>query len=278
MTRVIIEIVSDQLISVQPNGLTPTPVSTVKETHVKKEVPLFCSSSSPNMRSSLFSRPFARINCSSILNVNKLFYSFFIINLLILNVFGQYSDSSNEYSYRFERPYSQQPRPYNQYPSPQVPSFSSSSSSSLSSSSPSQSASASLSGSSFAFTDPLNPFPSSNAAQRSCYDEQGKARRCVPPFENAAYLRPVEATNTCGEKHPYITYYCVQTPNREDRNQRTCDGKCRRGDHPVNFINDFHDNATQTWWQSETMYDGIEFPKTVNITLHLGESTFNSLN
>ncbi|XP_015786767.1 laminin subunit gamma-1-like [Tetranychus urticae] len=121
------------------------------------------------------------------------------------------------------------------------------------------------------YNDPLNPFPSLNAAQRSCYDEQGKARRCVPPFENAAYLRPVEATNTCGEKYPYLTTYCVQTPNREDR-VRTCDGKCRRGDHTVQYINDFHDNATQSWWQSETMYDGIEYPKTVNITLHLGKS------
>ncbi|XP_025016968.1 laminin subunit gamma-1-like [Tetranychus urticae] len=120
------------------------------------------------------------------------------------------------------------------------------------------------------YNDPLNPFPSLNAAQRSCYDEQGKARRCVPPFENAAYLRPVEATNTCGEKYPYLTTYCENNISADD--MRTCDGKCRRGDHTVQYINDFHDNAAQSWWQSETMYDGIEYPKTVNITLHLGKS------
>ena len=263
MTRIITETVNGQLTSAQKDGLTPTKASNVQETHVKKAVPLLCSS--------LFTMPIARINFSSTLTANKLTYYFLTISVLILNVFGnidiKYFDNSNKYGYRFEPPYSQQPRPYSQYP-PQASSLSQSSQSS--SCSQSASASAPLLSSSFAFTDPLNPFPSANAAQRSCYDEQGKARRCVPPFENAAYLRPVEATNTCGERHPYITHYCVQTPNREDR-VRTCDGKCRRGDHPVSYINDFHDNATQTWWQSETMYDGVEYPKTVNITLHLGE-------
>ena len=41
-----------------------------------------------------------------------------------------------------------------------------------------------------------------------CYDDQGKAQRCVPPFVNAAFNQLVEATNTCG--NPPIEY-CRQT-------------------------------------------------------------------
>ena len=41
-----------------------------------------------------------------------------------------------------------------------------------------------------------------------CYNDQGKAQRCVPPFVNAAFNQLVEATNTCG--NPPIEY-CRQT-------------------------------------------------------------------
>ena len=41
-----------------------------------------------------------------------------------------------------------------------------------------------------------------------CYDDSGKAQRCVPPFVNAAFNQLVEATNTCGI--PPIEY-CRQT-------------------------------------------------------------------
>jgi len=31
-----------------------------------------------------------------------------------------------------------------------------------------------------------------------CYDEKDRAQRCVPDFVNAAFMRPVTATSTCG--------------------------------------------------------------------------------
>lgn len=125
-----------------------------------------------------------------------------------------------------------------------------------------------------------NPFftPSvllpSNLETRACYDQFGRAQRCVPAFENAAIMRTVEASNTCGNNPEGRTEYCVQTPkNTPTQSSRdvTCNW-CMRGQHPAENLNDFNDNSTMvTWWQSDTMFDGIEYPKTVNITLHLGE-------
>lgn len=121
-------------------------------------------------------------------------------------------------------------------------------------------------------------FPPSSPEIRACYDSLGRAQRCVPAFENAAYMRRVEASNTCGEKVEGRTEFCVQTPKAnpsQSRPQYTCNW-CQRGQHEARNVNDFNDNSTDvTWWQSDTMFDGIEYPKTVNITLHLGERLVN---
>lgn len=53
-------------------------------------------------------------------------------------------------------------------------------------------------------------------------------------------------------------------------NRKSCD-YCRRGDHSSNHLTDIHDPLNPTWWQSETMFEGIQNPNQVNLTLHLGK-------
>lgn len=43
-------------------------------------------------------------------------------------------------------------------------------------------------------------------------------------------------------------------------------------DHNPSFSTDLHDPQNPTWWQSETMYEGIQHPNHVNLTLHLRKS------
>lgn len=44
----------------------------------------------------------------------------------------------------------------------------------------------------------------------------------------------------------------------------------REGDHTSDRLTDLHDPKTPSWWQSETIYEGIQHPTTVNLTLNLG--------
>ncbi|TDG52532.1 hypothetical protein AWZ03_000765 [Drosophila navojoa] len=99
-----------------------------------------------------------------------------------------------------------------------------------------------------------------------CYDPYGRPQKCLPEFINAAYQLQIEATNTCGEQGD--TYFCMQTMNP---NLKNC-AFCRYEDHNPSFLTDLHDPQNPTWWQSETMLEGIQHPNHVNLTLHLRKS------
>ncbi|XP_058793265.1 laminin subunit gamma-1 [Phymastichus coffea] len=100
--------------------------------------------------------------------------------------------------------------------------------------------------------------------ETKCYDNAGKPQRCIPPFENAAFNLQVETTNTCGQDGR-VTNFCKQTAI----DKKSCD-ICYDGDHPASYITDYDNEKNPTWWQSQTIFEGVQYPNQVNLTLNLG--------
>ncbi|XP_050542801.1 laminin subunit gamma-1-like isoform X6 [Daktulosphaira vitifoliae] len=106
-----------------------------------------------------------------------------------------------------------------------------------------------------------------NTGGNHCYDEHNNPQRCIPSFENAAFNLQVEATNTCGQNGPME--FCVQSGSQVTK--KTCD-ICTPTSHPPYYMTDFSSYANRTWWQSETMFENVQYPNQVNLTLHFGKA------
>lgn len=105
----------------------------------------------------------------------------------------------------------------------------------------------------------------------TCYDHRGVARKCTPEFVNAAFSLPVEATNVCGLHQPQV--YCLQVGVRgASKSCHFCNSKDPKYDHSPNLMTDYEGQGNWTWWQSETMQHDVQYPNSVNLTLHLGKS------
>ncbi|XP_048876861.1 laminin subunit gamma-3 isoform X1 [Brienomyrus brachyistius] len=106
-----------------------------------------------------------------------------------------------------------------------------------------------------------------SGAMDSCYDDRGSATRCMPRFENAAFERTVLASNVCGTPPED---YCTQAGS--SRSCSHCDASDPRWHHNVTFLTDFHSDEEPSWWQSQSMFYGVQYPQSVNLTLHLGKA------
>ncbi|XP_041048727.1 laminin subunit gamma-3 [Carcharodon carcharias] len=106
----------------------------------------------------------------------------------------------------------------------------------------------------------------------SCYEQESRrAQRCVPEFCNAAFGRTLLASHVCGS--PVPEEFCLQTGvTGVTKSCHVCDARDPQRSHNASSLNDFHSEEEPSWWQSPSMLHGIQFPNSVNLTLHLGKS------
>ncbi|XP_076049793.1 laminin-like protein lam-2 isoform X2 [Oratosquilla oratoria] len=106
-----------------------------------------------------------------------------------------------------------------------------------------------------------------------CYSDVGEPQKCVPQYINIARGFLPKVTNTCGTTGPQK--FCKRmvprgVGGRGALSCQVCDASDPGKAHPPEALVD--DILNRTWWQSETMSEGIQYPNFVNITFSFGKT------
>ncbi|XP_041363033.1 netrin-1-like [Gigantopelta aegis] len=121
----------------------------------------------------------------------------------------------------------------------------------------------------------IKMFAGQQAPPDPCYD--GKARRCIPDFVNAAFGKEVVASSTCGSPP---SRYCTSNSDKEGkviRNCFICDANHPKRRHHTGYLTDLNNPNNVTCWMSEPF---VQYPKNVTLKLALNkkyELTYISL-
>ncbi|KAF8355307.1 unc-6, partial [Pristionchus pacificus] len=102
-----------------------------------------------------------------------------------------------------------------------------------------------------------------------CHDNSGRPVRCVPEFINAAFGKPVVASDTCGMKG--ATKFCSTKEGADGvirEECSTCDATRPHLSHPASYLTDLNNPQNMTCWVSEP---SMSYPRNVSLTLSLGK-------
>lgn len=94
-----------------------------------------------------------------------------------------------------------------------------------------------------------------------CY-ENGRPRRCIPDFVNAAFGQAVKVNSVCGQSGP--ERYCDTAAACH-----VCDASSPRDRFPAEYLTDLNNPSNVTCWRSEAQA-GIGADN-VTVTLSLGK-------
>lgn len=114
-----------------------------------------------------------------------------------------------------------------------------------------------------------SPFSKETFNDDPCYDDN-RSRQCLPPFVNAAFNQPVQASSTCGRLGPVRV--CDSADVSETCN--LCDDASPKYRYPATYLTDINNSNNLTCWRSEPSLTPVSVstaPDNVTLTLSLGK-------